>query len=104
MTEQDLMNRIQVALSRMALVHRANAGTFQGPGGTWVKGAAPGTADLLCCVTGGRFVALEVKTDKGQQTEQQRKYQAAVERKGGVYAVVRSVEDAIVVVGREVKR
>lgn len=55
-----------------------------------------GSADILGCVSpSGRLVALEVKTAKGQQSEDQRAFEAAVKRAGGFYAVVRSVEDAI---------
>lgn len=52
-----------------------------------------GAADLIG-MWAGRFVALELKTDKGKQTDEQRKFQALVTARGGVYAVVRSVEDA----------
>lgn len=57
-----------------------------------------GAADLIgmWTHTDGRaqFVALEVKTPIGRLSPEQKLYQQLIERKGGVYAVVRSVEDA----------
>lgn len=52
-----------------------------------------GAADLLG-MWAGRFVAIELKTDKGKQTDEQRAFEQLVQRKGGVYVVLRSVEDA----------
>jgi len=52
-----------------------------------------GRADLIG-VFRGRFVALEVKTTRGRQTAEQQMFQQLIERKGGEYAVLRSVEDA----------
>lgn len=52
-----------------------------------------GGADLIG-IWAGRFVALEVKSEDGRQTPEQQQYQALVEAKGGVYALVRSVDEA----------
>jgi hypothetical protein len=52
-----------------------------------------GAADLIG-IWNGRFVALEIKTPIGRQTPEQKLFQALVERKGGVYAVLRSVDEA----------
>lgn len=43
----------------------------------------------------GRCVGIEVKTGKGKQTDGQIKWQIAFEKRGGFYAVVRSIEDAV---------
>ncbi len=53
----------------------------------------PGGADLIG-IFRGRFVAVEIKTSTGRQNDDQRKFQALVERKNGVYVVLRSVDDA----------
>ena len=53
----------------------------------------PGAADLVGLYR-GRFVALEIKTPTGRQTPEQKTFQQLVERKGGIYVVMRSVEDA----------
>ena len=79
-----------------AMFWRANAG-FGIAGGRPVQGNPSGTADILGCL-GGRAVALEVKTRKGEQAESQRHWQSAWEAAGGLYAIVRSVREAVEVV------
>lgn len=96
--EADLQAAIAVALSEQlgALVLRANAGGGQGPSGNWVKGMPAGTSDLLCCVPpSGRFVGVEVKTPTGRQSPQQGAFERSVHRRGGVYVLARSVDEAI---------
>lgn len=99
MKEQGLMNAIIIAVGARpdTLVIRVNAGRFQGWNGGAVKGAAPGTSDLVLCVA-GNFLALEVKTDTGRQSDAQHRFQSAVEARGGVYRVVRSSSEAIAAV------
>ncbi len=41
----------------------------------------------------GQFLAVEVKSDTGRQSEAQRKFQAMVEAFGGLYILARRVED-----------
>lgn len=48
----------------------------------------------------GRFIALEVKTEIGQSSKEQRRFLALVRSFGGFGAVVRSVEDARAAVAR----
>lgn len=53
-----------------------------------------GTADLLVCIKGtGRFLALEVKTEKGKPSEFQTGWLQRVRDAGGLAEVVRSIED-----------
>lgn len=42
----------------------------------------------------GVAVGIEVKTDKGKQSEQQKKWQRAFEKKGGIYLLARTQEQA----------
>jgi hypothetical protein len=98
MNEQTLMNEIAMAISFKfrALVLRANAGDFIGPSGNRIKGMPAGTSDLIVCLPPlGRFVGIEVKTEKGRQSEQQASFQAAVQARGGIYVLARSVDEAI---------
>lgn len=41
------------------------------------------------------YLAIELKSAKGRQTEHQKEYQEAVERSGGKYALVRSLDEFI---------
>jgi len=43
----------------------------------------------------GVFVAVEVKTEKGRQSEPQKKWQTAVEKLGVNYILARSEDDII---------
>lgn len=54
--------------------------------------ATVGMPDILCCYK-GRLIGLEVKTDKGKQEEAQKEWQDKLERAGGLYYIVRSVDD-----------
>jgi hypothetical protein len=100
MTETDIMSRILARISQLPgiLAYRQNSGLFVTPTGARVRAAVPGASDIIA-IYGGRFFALEVKTDTGSQRPSQRAYQRAVERAGGIYAVVRSPEQALSILG-----
>ena len=55
-------------------------------------GMLPGMADV-CMLLGGRFYAFEVKAKGNYQQDNQKDAQALVEGNGGIYAVVRSIDD-----------
>lgn len=96
-TETELLRSILVALCQRyprGLFVRRNVGLGVTATKQVVRFGLPGMADLEGCVD-GRHVEVEVKTAKGRQTEPQRRWQAAVERAGGVYVIARSPEHAI---------
>ena len=72
---------------------RANCGGLSITGRP-MRGNPAGTADILGVVN-GRPVALEVKRPSGKQSENQAHWQRAWEAAGGLYAVVRSVREAV---------
>lgn len=100
MTEQALQQAILIALgSRPDLrIWRVNAGGSPGLRGGWVKGAPPGHPDLTGILRGGRWFGIEVKTEDGKQSEQQKRFEAMATGLDGLYAVVRSVEEAVATV------
>ena len=51
-----------------------------------------GCPDIICCLK-GRYVALEVKAEKGTVSQLQEHNIKLIKKSGGVAAVVRSVED-----------
>lgn len=53
-----------------------------------------GSADIIG-VANGRFVAFEAKSDRGRQTENQRMFQAEIERHRGIYVLYRRPEEAL---------
>ena len=56
-------------------------------------GLRPGTADLVVWFPHGVIGYLEVKTEIGQLSDNQRRFKKRCEENGVFYAVVRSVED-----------
>lgn len=71
---------------------RTNAGAWQDESGHYIQGAKAGTSDKTCCVAGA-FVAIETKSATGKLTDAQQRYQARVERLGGLYIAARSAAD-----------
>jgi hypothetical protein len=64
------------------------------------EGALPGVSDLILLIARGGYHGLlvELKTDKGRQSEAQREWQRLIEADGYKYVVVRSIEEFIKVV------
>ncbi len=99
--ESSVLRAIMLALGNVAdfRVWRNNSGALQDVTGRLVKyGLAPGSADLVGILAPtGRLVALEVKTDRrgSKQTPDQENWGRVVREMGGVYEVVRSVEEAL---------
>src|SRR5690606_31377437 len=53
-----------------------------------------GSSDILGCVN-GRMICAEVKTPVGRQSEEQRRFEKAIQRAGGVYVLAKSEEEAV---------
>lgn len=75
-----------------------------------IKFGCPGSADILGVLaltirpehvgmTIGRALAVEVKTLRGRQRDQQKIWQRCFEERGGLYVLARSVEEAVRGVG-----
>lgn len=58
-----------------------------------LKIGVKGWADIIGCSPDGKFYAFEVKTGNARQTKEQKNFQKAIESKGGIYIVVRSLND-----------
>jgi hypothetical protein len=60
--------------------------------GKWIKSSGKvGTADISSVIK-GRSVKIEIKFGKDRQSQAQKDYQAAIERAGGVYLIVRDFD------------
>ena len=55
----------------------------------------PGVSDILGVLPDGRFLAIEVKTRRGRLTQRQKGFLAAVNQKGGLGFVARSLDDVV---------
>lgn len=96
MTESQLQDAIRLELGRIPglCLFRNNCGVAEMRGYKVRFGVGnPGGADLIGLYR-GRFLAVEIKTATGRQSEDQTRFQALVERCGGLYQILRSVEDA----------
>lgn len=102
-SEKSIQNQILVGMSALpdVLVWRQNVGmgTMTNADGATHKMSfgVPGMADIggICC---GIALQLEVKNATGKQTAKQRKWQKAVELAGGIYSVVRSLDEALAII------
>ncbi len=56
-------------------------------------GIGVGSPDLILCVE-GRFVGFETKTPEGKASDEQVKWGNMIRSKGGVYEIVRCIQDA----------
>ncbi len=58
-------------------------------------GLRPGVADLIVWLGSGKVAYLEVKTEKGRQSERQIAFEGECIKRGYPYKVVRSAEQAL---------
>ncbi|MBK9126300.1 MAG: VRR-NUC domain-containing protein [Phycisphaerales bacterium] len=107
MRESEIQNEILRTLGARPDMRlwRANVGVARlgGPrrsGGRVVRFGLTGQADLTGILPNGLRLEIEVKSDGGRQSPEQRSFQVMIERFGGVYVLARSVEDVWAAIGR----
>ena len=108
--ETKIQNDIRLAVSsecRQVTLWRNHTGCLRDERGRWITfGLAPGSADLvgiravtitqdMVGQTIGQFVACEVKTPTGRTRVDQHHFLDHVRSRGGLAAVVKSVDEAI---------
>jgi hypothetical protein len=100
-TEQELTKAIidRLKLNPDCWVFRANVGVGRS-GGRFVRFGLPGQADISGILRGGKRLELEVKLPEGKHkvTPEQQAFGEAILAHGGVWAVVKSVEEAVSVI------
>lgn len=94
--ETIIQNNIMLALSKDGhKIFRANAGKIKNEQGVWIKLFPKGFPDLCGWhKETGKFIAIEVKTETGRLSEEQKRFAAFAETQPILYGVARSVEDA----------
>lgn len=97
MKEMDIMRSIMLALSGAGcLVWRNNVGTLKNAAGIPIKfGLCVGSSDLIGVAPDGRFLAVEVKTEKGRIRPDQIRFIEAVKAKGAIAGIARCPQDAL---------
>lgn len=96
MLEVQIMDTVRLVLGAdsACCFWRNNVGLATTDRGTKIRfGLFPGSSDLVGLFR-GRFVGIEIKTETGRQEPEQKKWQGVVEKHGGIYAIVRSDDDA----------
>ena len=97
MSETELVTSVlsALALEPGVVAWRNNTGMARVHGSHVRFGLGSGSADIIGILRpGGRFVALECKTEKGKASLEQHAWRTRVEEHGGVYGLVRSVQEA----------
>jgi hypothetical protein len=100
MSEIDIQNLIRIALSDYSVTFRANVGIFYTKDGRPMSSGLPkGFSDLFGFrKSDGRIFFLEIKTEKGKLSEQQKHFLAAMKNLGAIVGVARSPKEAIEIV------
>jgi hypothetical protein len=93
-----------LAYRRDVYAWRNNSGALPNQRGRPVFFGKRGSADILAVVSGGLFVALECKRPGEEPTPWQLEFGAAVEKQGGVYVVVTSVDEALAAIDAAIAR
>lgn len=70
------------------------SGSFTRANGSkgWLRNNKAGSPDIIVCHK-GRYMGIEVKAEKGRQSELQQQAQKDIEKCGGVYIIARNIED-----------
>lgn len=103
MTEHDIQNAVRLKLSELGYaVFRINTGKFRLADGRWFDVGVPKGFSDLVAVRDGRVYFLEVKTANGKASPDQLNFIAVMrDRYGCTAGIVRSVDDAVRLVGGE---
>lgn len=102
MNEHVIQNRILLEIGSIPWlrVWRNNTGALLDHNNKLVKFGLQGSADIIGLMKPhGRFLAIEVKTEKGRQSESQKRFQRMIEDMGGLYILARSPEDVTKALG-----
>ena len=70
----------------------------------FVRFGLPGISDIIGIMPDGRFLAIEVKSEKGKLTVYQEGFLEAVRKNGGIAIIARSLFDVISLVKNQRKK
>lgn len=102
MTESQTLAKVLDALSRSphGLFWRNNSGKLQDVRGRWVSfGLGLGSPDIVGILKpSGRFIGIELKSDRGRVTPEQAAWHRAAAAMGAIVVVAKSVEEVMAVI------
>lgn len=94
-TEKETQKAILDYLSYKKIFHyRNNSGAFKTPEGGFYRFGALGSPDIICVIK-GLYIGIEVKDIKGYLNKNQIEFKDALEKAGGIYITVRSIDDIL---------
>lgn len=96
MKETQIQSQILKLLEKSNEIYcfRAGSGCIQTAYGGYFKTGKKGLPDIICLYR-GLFIGLEVKTDIGRQSKEQKEAEEIIKKLGGFYFVVKSTKDVI---------
>lgn len=93
-SEKNTQQAILEYLTRRSIFHyRNNTGAVK-VDKRFFRFGANGSPDIIC-VDGGRFIGIECKGPKGKLSDDQVLFKINLERAGGLYLMVRSIDEFI---------
>ena len=105
--EIEIVNEVLQILGQrpeLCRVWRQNTGCLLDTLGRPVRFGVNGAGDISGLLVDGRRLEIEVKTETGKQSDEQKNFEAMIRRFGGVYLLVRSAEEALRMVAKEIKK
>jgi hypothetical protein len=93
--EQSIQSAILALLRAYGIFCWKNntAGIYVKARNTYIPSHAPGVADILGVLKDGRFLAVEVKSEKGRVSPHQQQFINMINQNGGLAFVAHSVEE-----------
>jgi penicillin-binding protein-related factor A (putative recombinase) len=93
---------LQLLTAKRIFHYRQNTGSYERSYTTkngvakksYIAYGTPGATDILAVIK-GKYVGIEIKDTKGKQSEDQVKFQEALEKAGGTYLLIRNIDDLI---------
>jgi hypothetical protein len=80
---------------------RNNTGAMALSDGGYIAFGHVGSADIIGLLPCGQFLAVECKSAKGRQSEDQREFQSHIERNHGIYILAHSLAEMVDALQRE---
>ena len=93
--EQGIQSAILAFLRayRIACYKHQNSGIYSVKRQSYIPSHTRGVSDIIGCLPGGRFLAIEVKAPKGKPTTEQLQFIDMINQAGGLAFVAHSVEE-----------